>query len=134
MAGITNQISRSAALRREFLAKKRQLGLLKTLQLAVNKVFRKLRVAPNGPEPLDQFDLNYGTDTSSIVEVGALDMPDERMQHAVRYQTAITGVFESMVEQLPIDFSKFVFVDIGSGKGRVMLLGLKLSFPGYSGG
>ena len=91
-------MSRLASLGRELGLKIQQQGLGVTLKLGTAKVFREAKKLATGnsvaPHP---FDLKYGTDTSAVVEVGALDMPNERAAHAVRYQTAIVDVFESIL-------------------------------------
>ncbi len=38
------------------------------------------------------------------------------------YQPTDPELFRRMVQQLSIDFSRFTFIDLGSGKGRVLLL------------
>src|SRR5206468_1648251 len=79
------------------------------------------------------FDLKYGTDTSGIVEVGRLDIPTERVRHAVRYQTAIVEVFLAMIRDLAINHENFVFLDLGSGKGRALLLASQFPFSAVIG-
>lgn len=38
------------------------------------------------------------------------------------YQATEPGAFRDMMEALPIDFRQFTFVDLGSGKGRTLLM------------
>jgi SAM-dependent methyltransferase len=38
------------------------------------------------------------------------------------YQPTQPALFREMLDNLPIDFSAFVFVDLGSGKGRTLLM------------
>jgi hypothetical protein len=122
------------ALKREMAVKVHQLGFAGAMKLAAAKAGRSLRkmVSPQ-KEQLHPFDIKYGTDTSGIVEVGALDMPDERVQHAVRYQTALVDVFESLLNELSIPFEQYVFIDLGSGKGRAMLLASRFPFKAIFG-
>lgn len=44
------------------------------------------------------------------------------------YQPIEPDIFRAMIRALPIDFSQFTFVDIGSGKGRAMLLASEFPF------
>lgn len=44
------------------------------------------------------------------------------------YQATDPALFHEMLANLEIDFSKFVFVDIGSGKGRVLLMAADYPF------
>jgi SAM-dependent methyltransferase len=38
------------------------------------------------------------------------------------YQPTDPALFREMMDQLPIDFPRFTFIDLGSGKGRALLL------------
>lgn len=44
------------------------------------------------------------------------------------YQPVEPAMFREMMSSLPIDFSQFTFVDIGSGKGRALLLASEYPF------
>jgi len=44
------------------------------------------------------------------------------------YQPTEAAAFREMMEGLGIDFSRFTFIDIGSGKGRVLLLAADFPF------
>ena len=69
-----------------------------------------------------RFDQDYGTDTSSVREIGSLAIPSSEARHGKRYQPSGGSLFHRIVEQMAIDYERFVFVDFGSGKGRVILL------------
>jgi SAM-dependent methyltransferase len=73
-------------------------------------------------EQQDGFDAKHGTDTSSLVRVESLDLPDERRAHAVLYWPSLQRTVERLLASLAIDHARFTFVDVGSGKGRVLLL------------
>jgi len=127
-------MSKVSALRREMAVKVHQLGFAAAMKLAAAKIRRGLRnIGSAQKQQVHPFDIKYGTDTSGIVEVGALDMPDERVEHAVRYQTALVDVFEALLNELSIPFEEFVFVDLGSGKGRAMLLASRFPFKAILG-
>jgi SAM-dependent methyltransferase len=60
-----------------------------------------------------------------------IDTTRSNVRFGIQFLTAITGrpyfatepwLFEQIVQALPIDFSQFTFVDLGSGKGRVLLM------------
>lgn len=129
MAPISKQILRFSALRRQLAIKVQQVGVYETLKLAPLKLMGKLAgMARCGRQEQHPFDTKYGTDTSGIVELGLLDISDERLRHAVRYQTAIVEVFQAMISDLPIVHENYVFIDLGSGKGRALLLASRLPF------
>lgn len=44
------------------------------------------------------------------------------------YQATEPALFREMLESLKIDFSEFTFVDLGSGKGRVLLMAADFPF------
>ncbi len=44
------------------------------------------------------------------------------------YQPTDAALFQEMMASLPIDFSKFTFVDLGSGKGRALLMASEYPF------
>ena len=49
------------------------------------------------------------------------------------YQPTDPTVFREMIAALPIDFRQFTFIDIGSGKGRTLLMAAAYSFDGIIG-
>ncbi len=44
------------------------------------------------------------------------------------YQPTDAALFQEMMSSLPIDFSEFTFVDLGSGKGRTLLMASEYPF------
>ena len=69
-----------------------------------------------------QFDSKYGVDTFEIVPVAMLDIRDVRKEEANFYEPTPIMRFGHVISQLSISYSDFSFVDIGSGKGRTLLL------------
>src|SRR5712671_2464922 len=65
------------------------------------------------------FDLKYGTDTMRWVGVEALDTDSKNRSHAVQYQATKAQPFLTLLRQLDLPLTS-VFVDFGSGKGRVL--------------
>jgi SAM-dependent methyltransferase len=70
------------------------------------------------------FDERFGVETSGLI----YDLPSGH-QHDVYNNgyfavapSVFHGVMQAFVERLQLDFSRFTFVDIGSGKGRALLL------------
>ena len=82
-------------------------------------------VAPFGK---DDFDEKHGVSTHEMVEVADADIPGPNREHAVHYQPSHPRVLRHVLESLPIDPSEFVFVDLGSGKGRALLMSAALPF------
>ena len=113
----------------EITLKLHQFGLAGTLTRGVRRIAHELRacVSPQQADTSD-FDLKHGTDTSGVVHVGALDLPIAAARHAVRYQAAISDVFISLLNDLPITYNKYLFIDLGSGKGHALLLASDFPF------
>jgi hypothetical protein len=65
------------------------------------------------------FDWDYRVDTTGAT-VGWRDRLLGVFHSA--YQPTEPGFFHPMLQALEIDFSKFTFIDLGSGKGRVLLM------------
>jgi len=117
-----------SAMRREIRRKVGQVGIRGAFMSALRKIFRLRKNNSASAQAIHPFDLKYGTDTSGIIESGALDIPEEAALHAVRYQTAIVEVFNKILSTLPLEDHNYVFVDLGSGKGRSLLLASQYPF------
>jgi hypothetical protein len=117
------------ALRRDLARKLRQVGILGTVRHIARRLLRDFQGSlDSSTETLDAFDLKYKTDTAGIVSVGALDIPDEKLEHSNRYDAVVPSQFFEMLDGLPIEPDEYVFIDIGSGKGRALLLASRLPF------
>ena len=75
-------------------------------------------------EPINRaFDERFGTDTAAEIPLKDTGVPEsEAARGNTFYRPFWEGNFRSALERLPVDFSKFTFIDIGSGKGKIMML------------
>ena len=73
------------------------------------------------------FDVRYGTDTKRRVEVARLDARGPSVAHAVHYSATRPREFRRLMSGLDIPAGG-VFVDLGSGKGRVLLMASEYKF------
>lgn len=73
------------------------------------------------------FDYRYGLETSEVVEVEQLDINEEQKESSVRYKPTRVRYFNKLMQSLSLP-KNCVFVDIGCGKGRIMLLAAKYGF------
>jgi hypothetical protein len=98
------------------------------------------RVAvPEAPLPTHPFDLQYGTDTSGYVSGADLST----VSLSGLYSTAYYGIAPSTLTQafklIPAEVEgfrypeQFTFIDLGSGKGRALLLASMQPFPAILG-
>jgi SAM-dependent methyltransferase len=72
------------------------------------------------------YDCDYGVDTTWArlpLRVRVRELFSERL-----YQPTAPAEFHSVISDVPADFSEFIFVDLGSGKGRALLLASEYSF------
>lgn len=73
------------------------------------------------------FDWRYGTDTLRQVDTESLDTNSPNKAHAVLYQPTKARPLKTLLTMLALP-SDAVFVDIGCGKGRVLLLAARHDF------
>jgi precorrin-6B methylase 2 len=67
------------------------------------------------------FDWRYGVDTRSITPLKNLTIDSRHVAHGVHYAPTRVRYFRAMLRTLPVPPDS-VFVDIGAGKGRMLLL------------
>jgi len=69
-----------------------------------------------------RFDRRFGVDTSGIIDIKDLDIDRDSIEKRFHYEPTPEPALRFLLRALPIDHSKYVFIDFGSGKGRVLLL------------
>jgi hypothetical protein len=105
--------------------------IIGTLRRAVSSL---VALAPNArsrakrTSEQELFDVEHGTDTGGCIRGWSLDVPGEAAPHVTGYQATKEKHFRQMLDQLPIDARSFVFIDLGSGKGRALLLAARFPF------
>jgi len=80
------------------------------------------------PAVQDEFDLRYGVETSTRVHATDLKVDSPNWIFAHGYWPTSTEIISEALSALPIRCEDFVFVDFGSGKGRVLLQASDLPF------
>jgi SAM-dependent methyltransferase len=73
------------------------------------------------------FDWKYRTDTMRWIDRAALDTSSENKLHSTSYQATKARPFLKLLRELRLS-KDAVFVDIGSGKGRALLLASQFGF------
>jgi 16S rRNA G966 N2-methylase RsmD len=76
----------------------------------------------------DVFDQKYGVDTGEIVPLYSLTVQSPNAVFGVQYQPSPQDICEAAIRTLPIRPEEFCFVDLGAGKGRVLLIASVLGF------
>lgn len=74
------------------------------------------------------FDAHYGTDTEGEIPVELLEHGDDVASQSVSYEATDAAAFRHMLGELPIRHDEYVFLDLGSGKGRVVFLAAEFPF------
>jgi SAM-dependent methyltransferase len=75
------------------------------------------------------FDDTHGTDTAGSVQPEDLGIADDdTREHAIRYLPSPAKVTRWMLDNIGIDPAEFSFVDLGCGKGRVILIASERPF------
>jgi len=78
------------------------------------------------------FDFKYGIETTFSMELSQLDIPFSSKQNGRKYQPSRSILFKNALRKLQLkeklDFKEMVFIDVGTGKGRIALWAAKLGF------
>ena len=81
----------------------------------------------------EEFDLKYGLDTQTPIPIRNLETSAPGARYAVHYEGAAIPLTHRILRQLRIDLSRFTFIDLGSGKGRVLLIAAQYPFKAVIG-
>jgi hypothetical protein len=68
-----------------------------------------------------RFDSRFHVETSGDVEVGNLDISEDEKEEAVEY-TSTPATLGSVLSILNLDYSKYIFIDYGCGKGKALFM------------
>jgi SAM-dependent methyltransferase len=83
--------------------------------------------------PLSSVDQISGVETQKAVYLSELGFTGAAGDSAEPYMPIDEAQFRSVMEALPIRFANYAFVDLGSGKGRAVLLAAQLGFKTITG-
>ncbi len=75
-----------------------------------------------------EFDRRFAVNTSGKVDLQDLNINSPNLSYGVSYESTPPEIFKRMVDSLPIKHEEFSFVDVGSGKGKVLLMASELPF------
>lgn len=76
----------------------------------------------------DNFDTRFGTNTTSSAmpwDLPSLACAGAEVYH---YETLPSSAIQSAIETVPANFSEYVFIDLGCGKGRALLVAAQFAF------
>jgi SAM-dependent methyltransferase len=99
-------------------------GIVRVLGFHFHQLTRKGEDVP----VRDSFDACWGVDTNGIVPLYMLQIHSRNDIHGVKYQASPPGLFSQLMAAIKVAYNDFTFIDLGSGKGRVLLLASQLPF------
>jgi SAM-dependent methyltransferase len=79
-------------------------------------------------ERIEAFDAHHGTDTGKTLRWEDLRAIGDDVQSLWRYFPTLRDGFQKVMDDVHIAPEDFVFIDLGSGKGRALLLASELPF------
>lgn len=124
LEGISRRGSQTKALTLVIWHKLRRDGMRSFLRRGTEK----LRAWHAHGQTRSAFDQAFGTDTDGIVPLWKLRIESPYREQGVRYQASDPDFIRTAIENLPIQPEEFVYVDIGSGKGRTLLVASEYPF------
>lgn len=81
----------------------------------------------------EQFDSKYGIDTQTPILIRRLEPSAPGAQYAHPYEGAAIPLVHRILRHLKTDLRPFTFIDLGSGKGRVLLVAAQYPFKSVVG-
>ena len=94
----------------------RRHGLWGSIKLIPKNIKRHVKDDSN-------FDEVYGVSTSTFVPISKLtDVDSAKLTDAVGYEPTAPETFYQMIDDLPISPQDYSFIDLGAGKGRVLIM------------
>jgi hypothetical protein len=107
-------------------------GVMGTISAAPRKIVGRLSRGSNPARqvnPVHPFDAEFGTDTGGLIAAeDLLDGQRRKNIHNTGFYATAPSYFQQAFARLEIDFERFTFVDLGAGKGRILLLASNYAF------
>ena len=101
----------------------RHRGFLEIVGLARKNLAHRYRLY------LDRkFDRCFGTETSGRIALNDLSVVGGNRDHGVYFESTPTALFNFFMSNVTVDPARFTFIDLGSGKGRCLLLASNYAF------
>ena len=104
----------------------RRYGFVGAAKLSLTKVTpwvkRKKQIC------IDDFDELHGVDTAEKVRVDSLHVVGDNLDFGYNYSTIPSFYFRSLISLLNMNYEDWTFIDIGSGKGKILILAMEYPF------
>ena len=76
----------------------------------------------------EAWDLIHGVDTCGKIPLSGLDFDSKNKTAGLEYQSHHPALTRSALMELPVQYDDYSFIDIGCGKGRVLLIASEFPF------
>jgi hypothetical protein len=105
-------------------------GLYSSLGLVRRKLMSRLTRGTEEQQVLmHPFDAEFGTETGGFIRAEELlDGRGRKSIYSTAYYATAPSLFLQALGRLEIDFARFTFVDLGAGKGRIIMLASNFPF------
>jgi 16S rRNA G966 N2-methylase RsmD len=126
----SSQKARSLCRKAERSIKRRGVaGTVKFCVLNIPSVVMELIPPGKGTQNFEsEFDRKFHVDTSGEIHLSELDISSPNSAFGNSYQPSAPKVFFEMLAAIDIPYDQFTFIDLGSGKGLVLLLASSYPF------
>ncbi len=74
------------------------------------------------------FDHRHGVDTAGIISLGYLSIASKNCSFGYSYEPTHWIDFEEILERFNIEYEHYILIELGPGKGKVLLLASHLAF------
>jgi SAM-dependent methyltransferase len=99
-------------------------GVVKTISLIKSELLKEKNIKPD-----DEFDIMYNVETAVIVQAGELETKSKNWKYTSAYKPIYSSFsLSKLLLSFRIDLSEYIFIDLGSGKGRAILMASMLPF------
>lgn len=105
------------------------LGMVRLVPINIRAVWRALQPRNIAARRRDRaFDRELGIDTAGTLSKGTLEAEWDKLRGATGHESVQPEIFDEMIGCLPGDLSSLRFIDLGSGKGRALVLAAQRGF------
>ena len=91
-------------------------------------IIRKASARMSASKTTDPFDRQHGVQTAGKVSLFQLDICSPHEAAGFAYQPSPVDLCDRLFASLPIHHEDFTFIDLGAGKGRVLLVASRFPF------
>ena len=118
---------------RKSLAQRGAIGTAKTLVRSALRPATHPQVAPKVYDAVHPFDREFGVETSGLLYAEDLPSGQRDDLYNAGYFGVAPSALRQILERLAFDFEKYTFFDLGSGKGRALLIASEYPFHAIAG-